>query len=154
MLEAWGLRLRCCYHIPIVMALSWNVNPNHRESERYITLFKSVTLSKKNHWMNEDIPWSRCCTVKYLFNDWVFTHINEQGDYLLSDWILLIEQGIYFAAPWPRNILIHSMILFWECTCICHSKIAAVTCKTLKAHRLWFKIICLLITETQNNTLD
>ena len=27
----------------------------------------------------------------------------------------LIEQGIYFAASWPRNILIHSMIIFWEC---------------------------------------
>ncbi len=28
----------------------------------------------KNHWMNEDIPWSWSCTVKFLFNGWIFTH--------------------------------------------------------------------------------
>ncbi len=27
----------------------------------------------------------------------------------------VIEQGLYCAAPWPRNMLIHSMIFYWEC---------------------------------------
>ena len=27
-----------------------------------------------NHRINEDIPWSRCCKVKSLFNDWIFSH--------------------------------------------------------------------------------
>ncbi len=30
----------------------------------------------KIHWMNEDIPWSWCCTVKSLFNDRIFTQWN------------------------------------------------------------------------------
>ena len=38
---------------------------------------------------------------------------NEQEDYLLSDWIL--DKEVYFAAPWLRNILIHSKILFLDC---------------------------------------
>ncbi len=33
------------------------------------------SLSIKNHWMSEDIPWSRCCKViKSLSNGWIFTH--------------------------------------------------------------------------------
>ena len=40
----------------------------------YWTLLRlSHTLSKKNHWMKEDIPQSWCCPVKSLFNDWIFT---------------------------------------------------------------------------------
>ncbi len=32
------------------------------------------TLSKKNHWMNEEIPRSRCCKVKSLVNGWKFSY--------------------------------------------------------------------------------
>ena len=33
-----------------------------------------AALSKKNHWMNEDIPLSCCCIVKSLFNERKFSH--------------------------------------------------------------------------------
>ncbi len=58
-------------------------------------------LSKKDHWMNEAIPYSRCCKVKSLVNE----SMSENS---------VIEQGLYFAAPWPKNILIHSMIFYWD----------------------------------------
>ena len=32
------------------------------------------TLPKKNHRMNEEIPYSQCCQVKSLFNEWKFSH--------------------------------------------------------------------------------
>ena len=44
----------------------------------------SSALSIKNHWMNEDIPWSRCCKVKSLFNDWIFTQWTRR---LLAQWL-------------------------------------------------------------------
>ena len=61
------------------------------------------TLSIKNHWMNEDIPWSQCYTVKSLFNDWNFIHSTKT---LLAQWLnfhslnkdfilLHLEQGIF-----------------------------------------------------------
>ena len=60
--------------------------------------------------------YSPCSTTEFS--------LSEPGDSLLSNWIFVhnIEQGLYFASLWPLNILIHSMILFWECNHINNEK--------------------------------
>ena len=64
--------------------------------------------------MNKKIPCSWCCKVKSLFNVWKFSHWASN---ILVHWLKfsVIEQWLYFAAPWPRNILIHSVIFSLEC---------------------------------------
>ena len=42
-------------------------------NKTFVYILKS-TLSKKNHWMNEEIPCSWCCKVKSLVNEWKFSH--------------------------------------------------------------------------------
>ncbi len=49
-----------------------------------ILIMTRTTLSIKKHWMNEDIPWSRCCKVKSLFNDWIFSQWMRT---LLTQWL-------------------------------------------------------------------
>ena len=49
-----------------------------------------------------------------VFVQWLnFQSMNEDITCSVTEFSL-IDQGLYFAAPWAKNLLIHSMILFWE----------------------------------------
>ncbi len=106
--------------------------------------------------MNEDIPWSWCCTVKSLFNDWIFTQWTRR---LLAQWLNfpLIGQGLYFAAPWLRNILIHSKILF-ESACVkCVGWLHKTLCQSSTfpplVEKISFKRVNILINSFKTLTL-
>ena len=78
------------------------------------------TVSKKYLWMNEDIPWSWCCTVKSLSNEQKgcgtlsFSH---WASTLLVHWVKIQSLNKHFTLQYRDewNILIHSMI-FWQCS--------------------------------------
>ncbi len=43
-----------------------------RHIKTHTDSFSYFNYTLKNHWMNEDIRWSRCCRLKTFFNEWIF----------------------------------------------------------------------------------
>ncbi len=108
---------------------SFTVHIYKIDSKVLLALFISLWVSqlhltyilyslKKNYWMNEKIPCSRCCKVKS--HRWIILqpfYICSLCMYNMKSMSLfrmnensVIEQGLHCAASWPRNILVHSMI--------------------------------------------
>ncbi len=110
-----------------------------------IFLFSSNhALSKKNHWMNGDIPWSWCCKVKFLLNERTGQVMGGMGE-MGGKFEMGGKIGILTGNIWNgRNfrdlgfVCIHSMIFYWECG-------KHFTC----SHTRWF----LKISETHISNL-
>ena len=62
----------------------------------------------KNHWINQEIPYSRCCIGKsFSMNEFLLR-------FLCS--FLPVERGLPDAALWAWNLLVDSMLFYSECT--------------------------------------
>ena len=62
----------------------------------------------KNHWINGEIPYSQCSTVKYLFNEWKFIHWMSN---ILVQWMKIHSLNKYFTVQHREQVI--SSLIQW-----------------------------------------
>ncbi len=81
---------------------------------RNIIESQSNTLSKLNHWINEEIPRSWYCNVRSLFNGWIFMHWTRilQGSTVNKESICWFNNFYWECIKWKK--LGYDCVLKWK----------------------------------------